>query len=236
MPTIFIVISVIALGLVLCVCLAIANNAYETFYARYTELKKVRSSTQIKAVEFLNFVNAKYFEGKIKVYLNPKEGDDAYGGGAIFLSPSTVKSDSLASIAILAHELGHALQDKTSKKLKKMTALRIFGRIIGPLMFPLLLAGVILLIVGGGLFYYGVGLASGGVLIFLLSVLTKMLTISIEKDASRNALKFLREVLPEDEVKTCKKFLNDCKLTYWGDLFRTMFAWTFLTKKSKYFR
>lgn len=236
--TIIIIALILAFGVVFCLCLSIANYAGDNYHAHYLELDKVQSSTGLTIEEFFNLINNKHFDGKIKVYINPKEGYDAYSKGRLFLSPKTVKSNSLASLAIVAHELGHALQDKTSKQLKRLTALRILGKYVGFLMFPLLVSGIILAIIGGKLFYYGVGLATGGILIFLLAILIRVLTLKIEKGASKNAIGFLKDYLPDKEIKQIRKFLKDARLTYWGDMFRALLGWTKLTRKgdSKLFR
>ena len=52
-------------------------------------------------------------------------------------------------------------------------------------------------------------------------------------EASKNAIVFLSEVINEKELKQCKKFLNDARLTYWGDMFKTLLGWTMLTRKRK---
>ena len=85
------------------------------------------------------------------------------------------------------------------------------------------------------LFYLGVGLACGGALIFLIALFVKLKTISIEKEASKFALIYLADYLNDNEVEECGKFLKDARMTYWADFLRTLFFWTFLTKKSKFF-
>lgn len=236
MATWMIIVLVVVVGVLFCACLTVANYAGESYYERFQEFKKVRSSAGITVLQFFGYVNEKFFANKIKIYKNPNEGFDAYAKGAIYLSPSTLSSDNLASFAIVAHELGHGLQDQNTKKIKHMNRLRKTGYIIGPLMFPLIIAGIVLLIIGGGLFYWGVGLASAGAMIFVLSIVIKAITISLEKEASKNAVTFLKELFSPQEVKQCKKFLNDAKLTYWGDMFRALFAWTLLTRKNKFFK
>ena len=60
-------------------------------------------------------------------------------------------------------------------------------------------------------------------------------SLAIEKDASKKALKFLDEFLSEDEVKKCKAFLNDARLTYWADFLRACLGWTAMSRKTKLF-
>lgn len=228
------IIAVIIIVL-LCACLAIANFAGESFYEKFLELSKVKIESQVTVIDFFRYVNEKFFGNRL-VLASAKDGGDAYAKGILFLSNSTIHSDNIASFAIIAHELGHAEQDISSKKLKKMSALRRFGTFVGLFMFPLLIAGLVLIILGGGYFYWGVGLAVGGLLIFILAIVIKALTINIEKEASQNAIEFLQEILTPQEINTCKQFLNDAKLTYWADMFRSLLGWTMLTRKGKLFR
>ncbi len=233
--TILIIAIAVVIIILLCACLAVANFAGEDFYEKLRELKNQRIENDITVIKFFNIINEGHFYGKLMV-AETKEGTDAYANGVLFLSRSTVISNNIASFAIIAHELGHAKQDATSKKLKRMSALRRTGGVIGFFMFPLLIAGLVLMLFGGNLFYYGIGLISGGLLIFILAIVIKALTINIEKEASQNALGFLEEICTDSEIKTCKEFLNDAKLTYWSDLFRSLLGWTMLTRKGKLFR
>ncbi len=233
--TILIISVVVIIVILLCACLAVANFAGEDFYEKFKELTKKSINNEITVIQFYKLINEKYFNNNLKV-TEAKKGADAYANGILFLSPSTINSNNIASFAIIAHELGHAKQDATTKKLKVMSTLRKTGAIIGFFMFPLLLAGLILLLFGGNYLYYGIGLIAGGILIFLLAIVIKALTIKIEKEASQNALEFLKEICTKEELKICKDFLNDAKLTYWADMFRSLLGWTMLTRKGKLFR
>ena len=86
--------------------------------------------------------------------------------------------------------MGHALQDASSKKLKRMIALRRLGRIMGVLFAPALIAGVVLLILG--MITWAIVLFSVGGGILLLALFIKLFTISVEKDASKKAVLFLQ--------------------------------------------
>ena len=232
---ILIIAIVLVIIVLLCACLAIANFAGEDFSEKYRELSRLRIENDITVVQFFKMINEKFFNNRLLV-TETREGTDAYAKGVLFLSRSTINSNNIASFATIAHELGHAKQDLESNKLKKMASLRKLGMIIGFFFFPLLIAGLILIIFGGNLFYYGIGLLAAGLLIFVLAIVIKALTIKIEKEASRNALEFLEGICSESEIKTCKDFLGDAVLTYWADMFRSLLGWTMLTRKGKLFR
>lgn len=230
-----IIIAVIGFAVLLCFLLAIANFSGDRFLEKYEKMDKIGTGIDMTSIEYVDYLNSKYFDNKIQVIQIGARGGDAYGNGKIFLSTSTTVKSSLASFAIISHEMGHAKQDVEGKKLKRLIFLRKFGRIIGTLMMPSLLLGLIFLIIGSKFFIPGIVLIACGGLIFLTALLTKLITISIEKDASKNAMMFLQELLPEKELKLCKKFLNDAKLTYWADFLRVLFCWTAMSRKTRLF-
>ena len=102
-------------------------------------------------------------------------------------------------------------------------------------MLPSIIAGGILMIIGQNLFFWGIGLVAFGVLIFFLALFIKLRTISIEKDASKNAIKFLSEFFDEKDLKYCKSFLNSARLTYWAEFLRLCLGWTAMSRKAKLF-
>lgn len=230
------VICGIALAVLFCLCLAIANFAPERFMDIYKECNEKQAESDYTPSEIVNIINFKEFGGKLKIERTDRYAGDAYvRGGWLILSDITLQSRGIAAYATLTHELGHALQDRDTKKLKLKSILMRIGMIIGPLLFPALIAGLILIAIGGNLFYWGIGVAAFGGLIFLLAVTLRCITISIEKDASKKAMVMLKDYLNKKDLKIAKKLLNSAKLTYWAVLFRTLLGWTFLTKKPTLF-
>lgn len=160
---------------------------------------------------------------------------DAYSKKTLYLSGATQSSQSLASFAIISHEMGHALQDKQGSKLKTLNFLRRFGKVLGWFLMPMFIGGIVLMVGWAELFWVGVGLLAGCALTLILALFIKLRMIAIEKQASAFALDFLKEILQEEQVKQCKKLLDSARLSYWADFFRTLLAWTFMTKKTKLF-
>lgn len=230
-----ILIIVFVVLLFLCFLLSIANFSGERFQEKYQEMNKRMPSSKITPIEFISNLNYKFFQGKLQIVQISSLGKDAYSNGKIFLSTDTLRMPSLASYSIIAHEMGHAKQDIEGKKLKVLKTLRRLGRILGLLMTPSIVSGLILMIIGNNLLPWGIALASFGVLIFFLAVFIKIRTISIEKEASKNAVDFLEEYFSETEVKYCKDFMKDAGLTYWADFLRTCLWWTAMSRKTKLF-
>ena len=234
--TLIIIIGVIAALVLLAFLLAIANFSGERFMERYKEVDKIPAYCELTLLEYFDYLNHKYFDNKITIVQISNLAGDAYSKGKLFLSGNTLSRQSLASYTIISHELGHALQDKEGNKLKTLHRLRRLVKILGFLFAPSIIAGAILAIIGQNLFIPGIALVAFAVLIFLSSLFLKLITISIEKDASKKGLGFLKEIMrDEKQIKQCKKFLNDAKLTYWGDFLRVILGWTGLSRKTKLF-
>ena len=231
------VIIALAIAFLLFVCfgLAIANFALDKFYDVFKEMDNVLAQTELSPWDYISKLNSEHFDNEIVVKTISNIAGDAYSKKTLYLSGATQASHSIASYAIISHEMGHALQDKRGSKLKTLNFLRRFGRILGLFLMPLFIAGIILMVAWQNLFYVGVGFLAGCLLILILALFIKLRMIAIEKQASAFAIDFLKEILQEDQIKLCKKLLDAARLSYWADFFRTLLAWTFMTKKNKLF-
>ena len=229
-----ILICVIAVAVLLCFLLAVANFSGERFMDKYHEMNEIYADCKLTPKEFIEFIHKKYFKKDLQFVEISEVAGDAYSKGKLFLSSDTLYRKSLASYTIIAHEMGHALQDEEGNKLKRLNFLRRIGKGLGILMMPLLVLGIILLFFET-LFYIGVSFIGVSVFVFILALFVKIKTISIEKDASKKAEMFLSEVLAENQLKRCKKFLNDARLTYWAEFLKILLFWTGVSKKTKLF-
>ena len=233
MTTMLIIISVIAVAVLLCFLLAVANFSGERFLERFEQMNKIEIKGETSPVDFVSQMNEKYFEGSLKFVKIDGVATDAYSKGRLLLSEKTLSLNTIASYTIIAHELGHALQDKSGKKLKRLVVLRKIGRFLGLLFTPLLVGAGVLLVLG--IVKWAIAFVALSALIFLLALLVKLRTISIEKDASKKAIVFLKDYLTDNEMKMAKRFLKDAKLTYWADFLRILLWWTAMSRKSKLF-
>ena len=226
---------VIAAAVLLCFLLAVANFSYDKFMERYKQMDNTEANTSMTPVEFANRVIAKYIKRRLEIVQISRQAGDAYGGGKLYLSSNSIYKKSLASYTIIAHELGHALQDVSGNMLKVLHALRRTGRVLGVLMLPSLIAGLVLLLFGETLFIVGCGLIGLSVLIFIMALIVRLRQISIEKDASKKAMMFLEDYFDERELKLCRKLLSDAKLTYWAGFLRLILIWTGVSRKESLF-
>lgn len=124
------------------------------------------------------------------------------------LSQATAQSTSVAAIGVAAHECGHAVQDaKNYFPLRLRASIVPLANIGSTLSIPLILIGVLL----RGQFLINLGLIA-----FSLAFIFQLVTLPVEFDASRRALKILAEggLLDEEELPMARKVLTAAALTY----------------------
>ncbi len=124
------------------------------------------------------------------------------------LSEDINNNASVASIAVAAHECGHALQDKENYSMLKAKAV----------LMPLAVAGnqVGLVLTLGGSFLSSALISNIGLLCIGFGVLMPILTLPIEFDASKRALNELQELklVDEKDYDGAKSMLFAAALTY----------------------
>jgi hypothetical protein len=125
------------------------------------------------------------------------------------LSRGVYEGQSVASLAIAAHELGHAQQDQEGYFPLRLRSLLVPAVNIGSYL------GWILIILG--LLLRLTDLAWLGVLVFSGGAIFALATIPVELNASARARRLLTEsglIVGEDEVRGVSKVLNAAALTY----------------------
>jgi len=129
------------------------------------------------------------------------------------LSSPTYAGDSISSIAVAAHEVGHVLQHQQGYlPLQLRSGIAPVVGIASGAAMPLFLVG---LLIGPRLPFAGL-LMDLGIVFFAGAVLFHLVTLPVEFDASKRALAELTStgaVLPQ-EVAGAKKVLDAAALTY----------------------
>lgn len=145
--------------------------------------------------------------GSLTDHYSPKEK-------VLRLSESVYDSTSVAAIGVAAHECGHAIQDSKSFLPNKIRAILVplanIGSRFGPYMaiFGLLFSSYI--------GQTGIMIANIGIVLFVFAVLFYLVTLPVEFDASRRAVKALAEtnILTDEELTGAKKVLRAAAMTY----------------------
>ena len=149
--------------------------------------------------------------GKLTDNFNPK-------ARMINLSNSTYGSNSVAAVAVAAHEMGHVVQQKNGYIFYRLrTALVPVVNFGTRLSLPLVLIGFIIdLIISSTTASIGFYIAMVGVILYGGSFLFALVTLPVEFNASRRAKKMLLEegILDQDELKGASKVLSAAAMTY----------------------
>jgi Zn-dependent membrane protease YugP len=124
------------------------------------------------------------------------------------LSDSTYSSDSVAAIGVAAHEAGHAVQyAENYAPIKVRNSIVPVVNICSTLAMPLFLIGLVL---------GAVGLANLGILLYSGALVFQVITLPVEFNASKRAIKILSasSMLDEEELSGAKKVLRAAAMTY----------------------
>jgi Zn-dependent membrane protease YugP len=198
--TIFILIPAIILTLY-------AQYKIKTTYSKYSKiLAKSGLSGRETAEELLlqnNLSNIKIepIEGKLSDHYDPRQK-------RLGLSKEIYYGKSIAAQGIVAHEIGHALQDaKNYFPLSLRSNLVPVTNIGSHMAIPLFLIGFI---------FSFPGLMDIGIIAFSLAVLFQIITLPVEFNASKRAVGLLvnANIISDTEVVSVKKVLNAAALTY----------------------
>ena len=148
----------------------------------------------------------------------------------INISESIYERKSITSLAVIVHEIGHAIQDKENSKLlnlrisliKKTSVLQKIGSIVliigVPSIFALTKSPIIVLLMTL------IIIAS-----FSTNLLIHLITLPTEIDASfRKALPILNKYVPKENLKQCRSVLTAAALTYLAASIRSIINLRFI--------
>lgn len=124
------------------------------------------------------------------------------------LSDTTYSSNSIASVGVAAHEVGHAIQDARHYfPLVFQMSITPALSFVSSLSMPMILIGLIL----GWMRLFELGIIA-----FSATLVYQLITLPIEFNASHRAMVTLYElnILDEDELYGVKKVLTAAALTY----------------------
>ncbi len=185
----------------------IAQFSVQSAYQRYLKVPNRRGITGGQAAPALMRVaginvSLEGISGTLSDHYDPRKK-------VLRLSQGVATQPSVASVAIVAHEIGHAQQDAEAYQMLRIRSglvpLVNLTSWLGPLLFML-----------GWLLQAEVFLTLG-IWTFAGAVVFALVTLPVELNASRRAMQFLEQsgVLSSDEeLRGAKKVLNAAALTY----------------------
>lgn len=204
-------------GVLLIVALIVAIYAQIKVNSTYNTYSKVTSKSgltgrdlaeKIIAAEGLH-VTVNSIGGKLSDNYDPTKKQ-------LNISKENMNSTSVAALGVVAHELGHAMQDaRNYKPMKVRHAVIKVSNFMSGFLVPLLVIGLILdlLLIGGVTGQVFIWAAVG---LYGLSTLVNLVTLPVETNASGRAMQTLRKlnVMDDVELKQTKKVLSAAALTY----------------------
>lgn len=138
------------------------------------------------------------------------------------LSETVHGKTSISALGVAAHECGHALQKHSGSALLALRSWLVPITNIGTrLAVPVAILGVILeAILSTSGTNFGSYIIAVGVLMYSLTTVFSLVTLPVEIDASKKALRMMTEtgVLEKDEIKKARSVLYSAALTYVASL------------------
>lgn len=200
-PTMVLLIPAILLSLY-------AQAKISSAYGKYSEIRARSGLTGAQVARAILGSNGLYdvrveaVGGRLSDHYDPRTR-------VVNLSQGVYASNSLAAVAVAAHETGHALQHAQGyfplQLRSSFVPVANIGSSLGPILILL------------GLFMptFGV-LLQVGILVFAFAVLFQLITLPVEFNASRRALAMLSQenLVNADEVRGARSVLSAAALTY----------------------
>jgi hypothetical protein len=186
-------------------------------YSKWSQVQNSGSVTGVETAEHLKprvglqNVTVTRVQGQLTDHYDPRSDKLA-------LSQGVADAPSVAAMAITAHELGHALQDKEGygpMRLRQM---------IVPLVGLGSNIGLILIMIGLALQL--TGLFTIGVILFASTTVFSLVTLPVEFNASKRAKAMLQDnglVRSEEESKGVAQVLDAAAWTYVAGLITSLF-------------
>ena len=197
----------VMIGVVICL---LASAKMNSTFSKYSRVRSHSGMTGKEAAEALLHregiydVRVEYVAGNLTDHYDPRSK-------VLRLSDATYQQTSVAAIGVAAHECGHAIQHARGyAPLSIRSALVPVANFGSSIAWPLIIIGLIMNSQTSQLF------RNLGVIAFSMAVLFQIVTLPVELNASRRALKILGNtgMLYPDEVRETRKVLTAAALTY----------------------
>jgi Zn-dependent membrane protease YugP len=183
-----------------------AQSQVRSAYNKYTKVPNHRGVTGLQAAQQLIpalglTLNIEGTPGELSDHYDPRHK-------TLRLSAGVAKQPSVASVAIVAHELGHAMQDKTG-----YMPLKLRGAIVPAVQLSPMIAYALFF---AGFIFASTTLSNLGIIVFSLTVVFSLITLPVEFNASRRGLQMLEsyQLLDSQEMGGARAVLRAAALTY----------------------
>lgn len=185
----------------------IASLGVKGTFSKYSKVRSAHGLTGREVAERILYrsgitdVSIERISGNLTDHYSPREK-------VLRLSDTVYNSTSVAAIGVAAHEVGHAIQHhKGYAPIKVRDTIIPVVNIGQSLSIPLIVLG---------LFFSWSGLISLGIILFSFALIFQIITLPIEFNASRRAIRILGDesILVNQELKGARAVLTAAALTY----------------------
>jgi len=197
----------------------VASNWVKRTYQRYSQ---VRNSSGLTGVDVARRILSGAGLSDVTIQVIDGELSDNYDPRTktLNLSREVAMGTSVASEAVVAHEIGHAQQDRQGYLAMRWRSDLVPAANLGSQAGPIfVIAGLFLSIFIRSNFGFYVALV--GLALFAAAVVFQLITTPVELNASRRALRLLSEngaIYPEEQ-EGARRMLRAAAFTYWVALF-----------------
>ena len=176
-------------------------------FRRYSAVNNRRRLTGAQAAEAVLRAHGVYdvpirsCRGKLTDHYDPRDN-------TIYLSDAVYNAPTIAAVGVAAHEAGHAVQ-----YAENYGPVRLRGAIIPATQIGSKFSFILLIV---GMALYSQTLFLAGILLFSLTTLFQLVTLSVEFNASARAIQTIegQGLLEGDEVSGAKRVLRAAAMTY----------------------
>lgn len=185
----------------------IAQSNVTSTFNKYSKIRNARGITGAEvAQKILNLygiydVTIERVAGNLSDHFDPRTK-------VIRLSDSVYSNTSVAALGVAAHETGHAIQhNRGYLPIKLRNTILPVANLGSSLAFPLVILGIVLSFST---------LVNFGIVLFSAVVLFQIVTLPVEFNASRRAIKVMEEqyILSDSELVGARKVLTAAAMTY----------------------
>ena len=205
--TIIIMSPAILLGLIVQIRLSTTYSRYSKVQSR-TGMTGYTTARRILDAAGLRHVPIECIQGELTDHFDPRSN-------VLRLSNGVYNSSSVAAIGVAAHECGHAIQ-----YAEEYTPMKVRGALVKVTNFS---SSISMFIVILGLIFSFRELALVGVALFSVVVLFQLVTLPVEFNASRRAVKILDGYMDREELSGVKSVLSAAAMTYVAALVSAIF-------------
>ncbi len=208
-----------------------AQAKVNSTFKKYSGVANSQRLTGVAAAERLLRAN-----GLANVKVEGVEGrlGDHYDPGkkVLRLSPGVANSASVAALGVVAHEVGHAAQDKTGYAFMKFRTSFVPAANLGSkLGYIFVILGMI--VYAFSRLEFGFSIALFGILLFSLAVIFSLITLPVEYNASSRARQMLQStgLVSVQELNGASAVLSAAALTYVAATLQALaqlFYWVFM--------